>query len=406
MTNSPRYTIIKTMRKNLFYTLLIFSASGSLFSGMALAADEAPSPSNATLGSNSVARGQLLQVYGQNLGVKVDFVGSSGTTSVTGTLVEDGTNLSVRIPENLPIGNYSVKVYNDTDGFFDIPGTLKVTDNKVTTPTFKVNVIPSLLGTTSLGDLIGQVFNYSIQILGLIVFIMILFSGFQWLFAGGNPGTIGKARARISQALLGAVILLASFLILNTINPDLIKGEFRIDAIDMKSIGGVAPPGGDGTTTGGEVTTNQAQALIKKLGINSFSAQGDCGANFNAKQNIQDVAAGKLPAVCSPSCSTVQCVPGGPSGTVTINPKILDVLNKLPFQLTVTSFTTGKHVSDSKHYTGNSVDIVISQKDTRIWQEARDILKANGGMAFCEDGRGQKVDSCDPAIADHIHWQL
>ena len=93
---------------------------------------------------------------------------------------------------------------------------------------------PTSSSSTNLGEIIGMIFSYSLQILGLIVFLMILFSGFQWLTAGGNPGIIGTARTRITNALLGGLVLLAAYLILNTINPDLVNGGFRLEGINVK----------------------------------------------------------------------------------------------------------------------------------------------------------------------------
>ncbi len=383
-----------TSSKTLIFKFIVVTAILGLFSvaQIALAATP-PTLTKATLSTSSLARGGILQISGQNLLENVKLTSSTGTsTTIKGTITEAGTNLIVNIPITITSGIYAVAISSD-NGFLDIPQKLTITDGKPIVPYFPSTYSPS----TSLGDLIGMVFNYSLQILGLIVFIMILFSGFQWLLAGGNPGTISKARSRITQTLLGATILLASYLILNTINPDLVKGGFTLEGIKVTGgiPGGVVPPSGGGSLA------DKANTLISKAG---FSTKTDC-PGYNAKGNIQDIAAGKLPAVCSYQCAS-GCTPGGTSGTVTVNSKILDGLINLPFQFTVTSLTTGSHTSTSKHYTGNAVDIVVSSNNSRVWQEARDVLKSNGGTAFCEDKKGQAVPSCDTTVADHIHWEL
>ncbi len=84
---------------------------------------------------------------------------------------------------------------------------------------------PALPATQAqdLGPLIAQVFTWSLEILGIAVFSMIIYAGFLWLTAAGNPGQIGKAKTRIFNALLGAILLLSSYVILKVINPDFIQ---------------------------------------------------------------------------------------------------------------------------------------------------------------------------------------
>ncbi len=143
------------------------------------------------------------------------------------------------VPGSLKDGSYSLEVINGISSAVTTKVLMVSSTGTVQQPkiirhlTFPRSIVPPLLGTTNLGELIGNIFNFSIQILGLIIFVIIVISGFQWLTAGGNVGTISKAQSRITQALLGAIILLASFLILKTINPDLIKGGSTLETINV-----------------------------------------------------------------------------------------------------------------------------------------------------------------------------
>jgi len=47
--------------------------------------------------------------------------------------------------------------------------------------------------------------------------------GVLWLTSGGDSGKVGQAKELISGSLIGTVILFSSWIILNTINPDLLK---------------------------------------------------------------------------------------------------------------------------------------------------------------------------------------
>jgi len=83
------------------------------------------------------------------------------------------------------------------------------------------------IGTTTLslgmdlGALIAWLYYFIITISGLAAFIMLIWGGVQWLTSAGNPSKMGEARDRIGSALLGIVIILASWLILNTVDPNL-----------------------------------------------------------------------------------------------------------------------------------------------------------------------------------------
>lgn len=74
---------------------------------------------------------------------------------------------------------------------------------------------------TLLPDYIKYIFNLSLLIIGIIVFISLLFGGFLYLTSFGNPTNLSNAKDRMFGAIIGLVLLLTSWLILNAINPQL-----------------------------------------------------------------------------------------------------------------------------------------------------------------------------------------
>jgi len=72
-----------------------------------------------------------------------------------------------------------------------------------------------------LNELVGWLYYFIIGISGLAAFAMLVMGGFQWMSSVGNPTKISDAKDRINSALLGLIIILMSWLILNTINPEL-----------------------------------------------------------------------------------------------------------------------------------------------------------------------------------------
>ena len=74
------------------------------------------------------------------------------------------------------------------------------------------------LGTAGDSDLKGKVaniINIVLGFLGVFAVIMIIIAGFRWMTAGGNEETVKKARTSITNAAIGLLVVLASFIIVN-----------------------------------------------------------------------------------------------------------------------------------------------------------------------------------------------
>ena len=98
-------------------------------------------------------------------------------------------------------------------------------------PTQPVYTPPTQGLPTDLGQLISQIFTWSLGILGISVFVMFFYSGFLWLTAAGNTARIGEARNHMTNAVFGAILLLSSYLILYTINPDFVKNTVNLPGL-------------------------------------------------------------------------------------------------------------------------------------------------------------------------------
>lgn len=81
---------------------------------------------------------------------------------------------------------------------------------------FNINASPDIL------TIIAWAYALIVGISGFAAFVMIVWGGVQWMSSAGNPGAISDARNRITSALLGLLLVLGSFLILQVINPDLV----------------------------------------------------------------------------------------------------------------------------------------------------------------------------------------
>jgi len=73
-----------------------------------------------------------------------------------------------------------------------------------------------------LNQIIAWFYYFIVMVSGLATFVMLVWGGVQWMSSAGNPTAIGDAKDRIQKALLGLLIILSSYLIIQVINPELV----------------------------------------------------------------------------------------------------------------------------------------------------------------------------------------
>lgn len=81
---------------------------------------------------------------------------------------------------------------------------------------------------TILPEYVKYIFNFFIALAGLIGFAALIWAGIRYLTSAGNPAEQKKARQQIKFAVLGILLLLLSYLILTTINPQLVVLELAV----------------------------------------------------------------------------------------------------------------------------------------------------------------------------------
>src|SRR3989344_5410583 len=111
-----------------------------------------------------------------------------------------------------------------------------------------VEPLPGFSNTISqsgiFSNYLSRVFTISIGLAAILATLMIVVGGIQRVTAYDNPGKKGEANERITNAVLGLLLVLSAWLILYTINPDLIRLDLVIPAI------GVAGPRAPGAPPG------------------------------------------------------------------------------------------------------------------------------------------------------------
>lgn len=93
-------------------------------------------------------------------------------------------------------------------------------DNNFDITCKEVTVILSAGGTTMISGYIAMIYQWAAPIVGMICVLVIVISGLQLSFSGGDSGAVDSARKRILQSLAGLAVLFLSAVILHTVNPN------------------------------------------------------------------------------------------------------------------------------------------------------------------------------------------
>lgn len=67
------------------------------------------------------------------------------------------------------------------------------------------------LGTNDPVVIVATIINGVLTILGVVAVALIIYGGFVWMTAGGNEENVKKARGILKAAVIGLIIILASY---------------------------------------------------------------------------------------------------------------------------------------------------------------------------------------------------
>ena len=66
----------------------------------------------------------------------------------------------------------------------------------------------------NIGSIISTVLSFIMAIAALLVFMYLIWGGIQWITSGGDKGKTEEARNKITAAVIGLIVLAASYAIL------------------------------------------------------------------------------------------------------------------------------------------------------------------------------------------------
>jgi uncharacterized membrane protein YwzB len=62
-------------------------------------------------------------------------------------------------------------------------------------------------------QIVGSIIQVALGLIGIILVVLILYAGFQWMTAAGNDDAIKSAKKTIAAAVVGLVVILMSYAI-------------------------------------------------------------------------------------------------------------------------------------------------------------------------------------------------
>ena len=98
-------------------------------------------------------------------------------------------------------------------------------EGKITNPV--IGKYGAQKGIQTIGELLTNIFNAMIIAGAIILVIMIIWSGIDWMTAGGDKERLQRAQKRLTNALVGFVILICVFAIANFIGGFFGLGWFK-----------------------------------------------------------------------------------------------------------------------------------------------------------------------------------
>ncbi len=254
--------------------------------------------------------------------------------------------------------------------------------------------IPGFEGVSEFPEYISAIYKFAIWAIGIAALLMLSIGGFMYFTSAGNTASLEKAKAVIKDSILGIVAVMAAWLLLYVINPDLIRGNLS----SMQNI----------RVSDSNTSTEYIPPIIPVTG----NAWPDSAIPFpsgtlldsEARNRLTNESTGGAIAVNNANCTYVgqtgcTSLDGIPSSTI----DNLIAIKNGGIDFMVTGGT--EYWLHTTHGPGMSIVDIYPNASRSEWDDI--LLRlvssfgANGSNTFC-DSAGNRVPCSSPS-ATHIH---
>jgi len=287
--------------------------------------------------------------------------------------------------------------------------TYAVTDNGQMQPGDYVELAP-LPGTTdnstnvtNLQTYLPGLFNFGIAIAGAMAFVVITFAGVKYLTVETIYGK-SDARELINNALWGLLLVIGAWVILNTINPQILNFKLSIPIPPQQTTPTVSA-GIPGTNAGGNIAgipMTPAQKAANDAVLKSLNPLGSLGPQITPYKGVCDQG------------QTVGCVDldGLQQSTVS---GLQNLRNNCNCDISITGGTEPGHTAgeschdagtcvDIKEVPGSALDNTIMKNGIQGQTASKCTTYTYGGAQYLLEGVGA---TCGGTVASSgAHWHV
>ncbi|MCR4256677.1 MAG: hypothetical protein NUW08_03155, partial [Candidatus Uhrbacteria bacterium] len=96
----------------------------------------------------------------------------------------------------------------------------------------------------------ARIINVVLGLLGIIVLVIVLYAGFQWMTSGGDAAKVDEAKTRLRNAVIGLIIILSAYALTSFVINALTEATGFGEGTGTGALGGPGGPlpGGGGAT--------------------------------------------------------------------------------------------------------------------------------------------------------------
>lgn len=117
-----------------------------------------------------------------------------------------------------------------------------------------------------LAEYVNAVYKYAIILASSVAVVMFMVGGFQYLSAGGDKGRVDKGKKRITDSIVGLLLLFGANTLLRTVNPGLVNlTTIRVQTVPPKPFERISPQNMIAATGHAALPSGQMIGLAMKV---------------------------------------------------------------------------------------------------------------------------------------------
>jgi hypothetical protein len=161
---------------------------------------------------------------------------------------------------------------------------------------------PSIVGgqtSVDAGTYLSTLYTYAIGVAGVLAVIMFAIGGIHYMF----PGKESKGKEFMTNAVFGIILALAAYLILNTINPDILKSNISLPTATVTAVA-APPPGAGGEPDGGGTSVPSTVPTTLPAGCKNYISAFKSAASSSGVDGCLLYGIASQESGCNPNLSS------------------------------------------------------------------------------------------------------